>query len=277
MNRLEALILQDPGQRGIAALQVAGDLEAAAALLRKARRPLVLTGFAVGPQGVAETDGPPGALFLGRALARLGKTVTYATHRSCEPVLRAGLQTLGLDGALAVVAPSQSPGPLLRQTEADLVIAIELPGRSADGQYYNMRGLPITERTAPLDELLLLAAGQSIPTVGVGDGGNEAGMGRVKERVAAAVPNGGLIASVVPAERLVTAGTSNWGAYGLIAALDRDLLPDPAEEVRLLTALVEAGALDGARLSPTVTVDGIDPAVYLQVLRDLKGAMVEGD
>jgi len=269
MDRLEQLIARDPGQRGVAALQVPGDLRGAARALAAATRVLVVTGFAVGPSGLPETDGPPGALFLGRALTHLGKHVTFATHRSCGAVMAAGLHAVGLDAPLEVL-DRDLPQDLLTRHEIDLVISIELPGRAADGQYYSMRGRPITERNGALDGLLLLAATQGIPTVAVGDGGNEAGMGKVREQVRLAVANGDLIASVVPADYLIAAGTSNWGAYGLVAALDPDLLQDPDEERQLLAALVLAGALDGVKLEAAATVDGLEQEEYLQVLKELR-------
>lgn len=271
MQDVEKLIARDPGGRGVAALLVPGDLERAAGALTAAQRVLIITGFAVGPHGVAETDGPPGALFLGRALAALGRQITFATHRQCEPVMVAGIAHLSLQAELEVLDRAQSPAPMLDRHAVDMVVSIELPGRAADGQYYNMRGIPITERIAPLDELLLVAAGRSIPTIGIGDGGNEAGMGKVVEQVHRAVRGGEKIASVVRADYLISAGTSNWGAYGLVAAIDPGLLPEPEEEMRLLTALVLAGALDGVRLEPAATVDGLEQEEYLQILRDLKG------
>jgi hypothetical protein len=270
MERLEQLIARDPGGRGVAALQVPGDLQRAAAALSAAGRVLVVTGFAVGDPGVAETDGPPGALFLGRALSRLGKQVAFATHWSCEAVMRAGISALDLQAPLAVLGPGQEPDPLLEQHPVDLIVTIELPGRAADGHYYSMRGRAITTRTSALDGLLLAGRRRAIPTVAVGDGGNEAGMGKVVDQVRAAIPNGQLIASVVPADYLVAAGTSNWGAYGLVAALDPQLLPEPEEELTLLTALNQAGALDGVRLQVAATVDGLEPDDYWQTLKELK-------
>lgn len=41
---------------------------------------------------------------------------------------------------------------------------------------------------------------------GVGDGGNELGMGKLKDKVEELMPNGGLIACVVPADYAITAG-----------------------------------------------------------------------
>lgn len=272
MDRIERIIARDPGRRGVASLVVPGDLKAAAQAIAGACRILIATGFAVGPDHVAETDGPPGALFLGRALEQLGKQVVYATHRSCFPVMEAGLRALGLTSPLEVLTPEENPQRLMERYTPDMVITIELPGRAADGHYYSMRGIPITPWTSPLDGLLPLAGARGIPTVAVGDGGNEAGMGKVADRVRMAVANGERIAAVIPARYLIAAGTSNWGAYGLIAAIDRTLLHDPTEEESLLGALVEAGALDGVKLAPHTTVDGLEPDVYLQVLRELKGA-----
>jgi hypothetical protein len=272
MDRLEKLIARDPGGRGVAALQVPGDLERAARSLGEAHRLLIVTGFAVGPHLVAETDGPPGALFLGRGLERLGKRIAFATHRSCEPVMQAGLRALGLDAPLEVLDHDGGlPDPIIQRQRPDLVVAIELPGRAADGQYYSMRGTPITPRTSALDGLLLVAACQGIRTIGVGDGGNEAGMGKVAEQVRRVIPRGDLIASVIPADYLVAAGTSNWGCYGMLAALDPGLLPTPSEEMALLTTLIAAGALDGVRLEAAATVDGLESGEYLQMLEALKG------
>lgn len=43
-------------------------------------------------------------------------------------------------------------------------------------------------------------------SVGIGDGGNELGMGQLKEKVKSLMPNGSLIACVVPADYAITAG-----------------------------------------------------------------------
>jgi hypothetical protein len=103
-------------------------------------------------------------------------------------------------------------------------------------------------------------------TVGVGDGGNEIGMGKVRARL---VRQGALmarIASVVATDHLVAAGTSNWGAYGIVAQLARltgePLLHAPATERRLIAACVEAGAIDGISRRPEPTVDGLSLDVH---------------
>ena len=58
-----------------------------------------------------------------------------------------------------------------------------------------------------------------IATIGIGDGGNEIGMGKVRQRVIDYIENGPIIASNVSTDQLITAGVSNWGGSALAAAL----------------------------------------------------------
>ncbi|EPY81560.1 hypothetical protein CB1_000726125 [Camelus ferus] len=102
----------------------------------------------------------------------------------------------------------------------DHLVAIERVGRAADGNYYNARMVSIRHLVDPIDELFLAA--QKIPGIsstGVGDGGNELGMGKVKEAVKRHIRNGDVIACDVEADFAVIAGVSNWGGYALACAL----------------------------------------------------------
>src|SRR5207237_6442479 len=96
-------------------------------------------------------------------------------------------------------------------------VAIERCCLSPDGRPRNMRGVDVSPWTAPLDDLFTAAPWARI---GVGDGGNEIGMGKLPTGlIARTVPNGERIACITPCDHLVVAGVSNWGAYGLMAAL----------------------------------------------------------
>ena len=50
-------------------------------------------------------------------------------------------------------------------------------------------------------------------------------------------------------DRLIIASVSNWGGYGLAAAISqlvgRNLLPSVEEDARLITRMVDDGAVDG--------------------------------
>ena len=51
-------------------------------------------------------------------------------------------------------------------------------------------------------------------TIGIGDGGNEVGMGKIYDRVtSSAIPNAKEIACVVPSDHIIVASVSNWGIH----------------------------------------------------------------
>lgn len=58
-----------------------------------------------------------------------------------------------------------------------------------------------------------------IATIGIGDGGNEIGMGKVHQMVVDGIKNGQHIATTVATDHLITSGVSNWGGSALVAAL----------------------------------------------------------
>jgi hypothetical protein len=85
---------------------------------------------------------------------------------------------------------------------------------------------------------------------------------------------GGMLArtaSVVRVDHLVVAATSNWGGYGIVAALARqtghDVLHTPDVERRQIERCVDAGASDGITRKKEPTVDGLSA--------DVHGAIVE--
>lgn len=65
---------------------------------------------------------------------------------------------------------------LLDQYRPVLFLALERCGINAEGDYQNMSGASIRAYTAPVDQMFARAQGRML-TIGVGDGGNEIGMG----------------------------------------------------------------------------------------------------
>src|SRR6267143_690566 len=179
---IDPFLALDPGGRGIARFFQTGGARRAADALRRARRVVLTTGFVV-DTGVAETDGPPGAAVLGRALRALGAEVRYVTDIVTAPVLMAALTALG-ETADVIAWPDGDDAArrLLGSERPTHLVAIERPGRARDGTYRNMRGADVSEWNAPIDELFVRAG--RVTTVGVGDGGNEIGMGNVRARLA---------------------------------------------------------------------------------------------
>lgn len=275
---IDQILALDPGGRRIAALARPGAAARAARALRRARRVLVVTGFSVLP-GTPETDGPPGAAVLGRALRRLGARVRYVTDRASAPVLRAALETLG-EPRQVVVYPQDGGAAreVLAAERPTHLVAIERPGRNRAGDYLNMRGESVAAWNAPLDELFVTPS--RAVTVGIGDGGNEIGMGVARARFARLGRLEARIASIVGVNHLVVAGVSNWGGYGVTAALSRlarrELLHTAAEERRLVEACVAAGAADGVTRRRVATVDGLPLATHAAIVELLRWAARSG-
>jgi D-glutamate cyclase len=156
------------------------------------------------------------------------------------------------------------------------LLAVEAVGRATDGRYYSMRGRDITEHTLPVDaDYLTLDPNWGGTTIGIGDGGNEIGMGKIPhETVIKNIPNGDLIHCRVPTDHLIVAGVSNWGAYALAAGVFvlRGVTPppdlfDPDREREILEVMVREGPLvDGVTGKQTATVDGLTWDEYVKPL-----------
>jgi hypothetical protein len=112
---------------------------------------------------------------------------------------------------------------------------------------------------AKSDVLFAALQKAGIPSMAIGDLGNECGMGALGDTLTRYVPYaapgrcscgcGGGIAASTAADAVITATVSNWAAYGITAALayllERpDLLHTPALEDRVLAAAVDAGLVD---------------------------------
>lgn len=216
-------------------------------------RVLLVTGFYVSGRG--ETDGPPGTKLVYDALVRLGFSPLVVTDPFCAAYFTAAMVPFVTFGPEASEAELKA---LLDRERPVGLISIERCGRAADGRYVNSLGRDIRERTAPLDGLFLLS---DAPSVGIGDGGNEIGMGDVAAGVAERL---GRVPCVVKTDRLVVATVSNWGALGLCSAFGQ--LPGEAELTAAYILCPQAELLDGITCEPTLSEDGF-PLDYVRRLR----------
>ncbi|EGW10221.1 UPF0317 protein C14orf159-like, mitochondrial [Cricetulus griseus] len=236
IRKLESIIGIDPGNRGIGHLLGKDELLRAALSLSHAHSVLVTTGFPThfNHEPPEETDGPPGAIALAAFLQALGKETSMVVDQRAlnlhtklvEDAVKQGVlktpiplltyQGKSVEDAQAFLCKDGDP----KSPRFDHLVAIERAGRAADGNYYNARKMNIKHLVDPIDDIFLAA--QKIPGIsstGVGDGGNELGMGTVKEAVKKYIRNGEVIACDVEADFAVIAGVSNWGGYALACAL----------------------------------------------------------
>ena len=207
----------------------------------------IITGFYILTAGQPETDGPPGAIAIGDALQALGRQVSYVTDRPTAPLLQDGLGGRAEVVEFPIADPAasrQAAAELIDRIQPALLISIERCGRTSNDIYLNMLSRDITDYTARLDYLFELG----IPSVGIGDGGNEIGMGNLAEQIPPVerLPDDPAITQV---DKLIIASVSNWGGYGLVAALSRlvgrNLLPPVDADTRRIRQMVDSGAVDG--------------------------------
>ncbi len=289
-----AAVQTDPGNRGLARVPgdnlftaTAGDFQAACRSFLETDVALdVTTGFYI-PTGVPpafETDGPLGAVFLFRAFLPLGYQVGVGSRLACAHAMRAAIEhAVESDVEFIEIEDGSTEPEYLIQTSASWpgipgshFLAIEHAGRASDGRYYSMRGRDITQFTKPVDaDFIKQLTTRTEWTIGIGDGGNEIGMGKIPHAtVVANIPNGDLIHCVVPTDHLIVAGVSNWGAYALAAGVFvlRGVTPppdlfDPETELRILEVMVKEGPLvDGVTGQQTATVDGLTWDEYAKPL-----------
>lgn len=267
-KELTALVARDEAGRGASKLSSPRELMRAASAFAPLRKLAVVSGFYVPAAGAPETDGPGGAAILARAFQREGRVCEIWTDVRCIEVLAECAKAAGCAENTVRIAPAS-----LKERAPDGIIFVERLGRAADGRYYNFKKQDISEWTAPLDALADEAAGLGIHTIGIGDGGNEAGMGNFYAELCALLPGYAACLSVVRAEFALTADVSNWGAYALAEALSfvwgvrRGI--EPGEETKMLEAAARAGAADGISGKCETSVDGFCAAALEKKIAEL--------
>ena len=220
-------------------------------------RVLLITGFYV--DGKGETDGPPGTRLLFDALTRLGFSPLVVTDHFCTDYFR----TSGLPFVtFGPEAGEEDLRALLDREKPVGLISTERCGRTADGRYLNARDRDIRAHMAPLDDLFLFFGG---PTVGIGDGGNEIGMGNLAADITERL---GRVPCAVKTDRLIIATVSNWGALGLCAALGQ--LPGSAELLAAYELCPPSGLIDGITGEATLSEDGFPVEYVVKLQNDLE-------
>ena len=224
---------------------------------------LIGTGFPV--IKTFETDGPVGTIALYDALETLGATPIIICGRPLFQALAAKYRV----HEIRVGDHDQRKQEALEALDKfhpQAIVSIERPGQAADGDYYNMRRENISPYTACFDTFMDLS---ECPTIAVGDGGNEIGMGKVSE----ALKNLNIVPVVTSCDELIVADVSNWGAYAIISLLavwhGRDLLKE-IDPLRSIKYISELGSVDGVTRINQLTEDGLPVSEGESVLRELR-------
>lgn len=247
------------------------------------------TGFVFPPYNKGELDGVVGTAVLARTLERcLGVVPVIAVEPELVESVRPLLRTAGLNvydspeyalrlphASMVVPFPKDEAEAAMVAAEVigtfapKAVISIERPGRNVHGIYHMGNGTDVTALAAKFDVLFVEARRQGILTLAIGDLGNELGMGGLIDTVHARIPYGatcqcpcgGGLAAAVAADHVVVASVSDWGAYGLSAAIAHlsdhpEVLTSGHELSELFKTAVASGLIDGSGYA-IPAVDGV--------------------
>ncbi|MCC7485644.1 MAG: DUF4392 domain-containing protein [Burkholderiales bacterium] len=307
---IDRLVSLDFGQRGMGRLYEPARARAGEPLCLAAARPLstlapgervvFLTGSIVrgwvSPE-IAETDGPIGVAALSRAL-NLGfnaipvvltdPPLVKCVARTLEA---AGLSIVSLERARAAAANQRFTGvavvttcstehasaradaaAFLDEATPKAIVAVERSGMTADGTFRNSVGQDTSAGRALLDHVVSEGAARGVISIGIGDLGNEIGMGAIRDAVVRHVANGELLCAAQATDVLLVCGVSNWGCYAIQAALAIltgriEFAHTPRMERRLLDAAAAIGLVDGLYGTRGPNVDGLPAEVHDAVVQ----------
>lgn len=253
-----------PSQRGMSQLRGAlpsNLFTAAARALIGTSDPIVIgTGFPIG--GPPETDGPPGAFAIHDALKRIGKSVRIASWQEAIDIfgkVRPDIEYLRI--------PRQPLDEEIRLISNVSFVAIEICARTIDGTYRDMRHRDISDIAPNFEDFFGTRA-----LVAIGDGGNEFGLGELPPSF---FDEWDVIPPASQADHIVPGMVSNFAAYALVAAIERecgaeDLLPKSEDHIDMIKGLVEHGCVDGLSAKREFKVDGYDLSYTQNILKLLR-------
>jgi hypothetical protein len=244
----------------------------------------IFTGAAVPdhlPNG--ENDGPIGSVVLARALSQLGYTVSVYTEIESLGPTRAFAKLIGCD--IHIEELERDPGAQHTRLSAELDVAftIEKAGVNEKGVQHSINGNSRAGTRAVIDEIITSMNAAGKITVGIGDGGNEIGFGKVFDLAREILPfgkkcacgcGGGIVTSTATTY-LYPVAISNWGAYALAAALAigagrPEIALAPDEEKALLELAVELDCRDGGTGKAVFAVDGVSGEASMAFVRLLE-------
>lgn len=159
---------------------------------------------------------------------------------------------------------------MMNDLDPKAVIATERIGPGKDGILHSATGIPFGYPGKPVGEgivdispVMTAATERGVLTVAIGDAGNEVGFGSLHHIVVEALNKGELLANTTMADIVFPVMCSNWGCYGIEAALaflleNPKIMHTPEQERRQLMACLDAGGLEAITCTTNFEVDGLD-------------------
>ncbi|GEM_PF-3553110 len=215
----------------------------------------IVTGFLIPPSYSPETDGPLSALIFSYTLHGFFNTnFTIVTERRVADFVPScvlmGVSLTSVKGRGSFEEFSR----ILSRNDIDLIIFVEKPGVDRKGKMFTFKGIDVTDIHMDTEAFVQAAKSLGVPTLGVGDRGNEVGMGIIAEEF-----SGNLCA--VKTDVLHIGCTSNDALFsveaGVSLAKKVDIYHSWSLEKHLLKALIDSGFIDGVTGEQSYSVDSI--------------------
>ncbi len=231
----------------------------------------IATGFPV--RGTFETDGPIGAFILGNFLLQQG----FSVNITSESELLEAMTQFPWDRSVFSCI-SFTPTSHLKNI-SEFFISIERPGQNSQKICHNMRGDDISSMIYNIEDRL-----EEKPPkywLAIGDGGNELGLGTLKERIQEVIPFGkkcncpcdGGIAVERRSSDYVLGMTSNLTALMLTLELAIRFhvkwVYTWETEKELLRILNSHNIIDGVT-GQLNSVDGFKPSLTKEIIRHMQ-------
>lgn len=237
------------------------------------------TGFVLIDNKAAETDGIVSTMLLARSLVlafnvkpviicqqenleavkNLSRVVGLHLYYSMEELLKNPVSMAVFPFTKNIDEAAAQADELINSGMPKAIIANEFPGANDMGEYHNAVGRNTTELEAKADVLFEKLKSMGVLNIAIGDLGNELGMAAIKPHIEKYIPYaahgscqcgcGGGIAVKVAADNIITATVSDWGCYGMIAAIaylmgDMDIMHDGELEKEVLSVAARSGMVD---------------------------------
>ena len=139
---------------------------------------IISTGFFEIIPKTIETDGPPGAFSIGNAITELGGEVVYLIENHTKNFITKDQKTIIFPNTTKDESMKFAKN-IIKDYKPSALISIERCGITENDRYLNISRQDISNYNAYIDELFNLHKN----TIGIGDGGNEIGMGNLYEYI----------------------------------------------------------------------------------------------
>ncbi len=130
---------------------------------------------------LGENDGPLGSVILAQALRKIGHTVNFYTDEAAAMPIEKLLDWLEVEASVIRLERGNEDAQIEIANTLDVAVAVERLGGNPNGILYGATGVSRSDFRCNADTLFqeILALGKA--SIGIADGGNEIGCGKIHE------------------------------------------------------------------------------------------------